>query len=486
MVNTSDRPNHDAQLSTPGPVRIHAHLKIEYVNPGSISPNPHPTKKHSKKQIEQIAASIRQFGIVSPLLVDSDQRLIAGEAVLAAAKLVGLDLVPVTRKDDLTEPEKRALALTLNRLSELSSWDEEALKLEFNYFLTIEPSLDFDLAITGFETADQDRILSLPAADPDGADDIPEIPEGTDKPVSSLNDLWHLGDHRFLHGDARNEPSYVRLMGGELAQLVACDPPYNVPIQGHVSGRASAREFPMASGEMSPAEFTDFLTTAFKLQAKYSIDGSAHFQFMDWRHMREMLDAGHAAYDELINLCVWVKDNAGMGSLWRSQHELIFVWKKGKGSHRNNVELGKHGRWRSNVWRYPGVNGFKRGRAKELGYHATPKSVSMIVDAIKDCSDRGGVVLDTFIGSGTTLIAAERTGRRCFGMDLDGVNVDIAIKRWQEFTGKEAVHADTNLTFAQMADRRASEQSEPDAGDDPAAVGGPVARRRVRTVRAAP
>jgi DNA modification methylase len=373
---------------------------------------------------------------------------------LAAAKNLGIAEVPIVCRDDLSEAEARALALTLNRLAELGSWDDEALKLELTFLLEVEPTLDFDVSMTGFETPDIDRILASSSHEDDPAEAIPEYDQHC-TPCTRIGDIWILGDHRLHCADATELESYVPLMAGERAQMVCSDAPYGVKINGHVSGlgRHQHREFVMG-GPMSRSELTSFLQTTFGHLAQHSVDGSIHFQFMDFRHMREMLDAGHAVYSELKNLCVWVKDNAGMGSLYRSQHELVFVWKNGTARHINNIELGRHGRSRSNVWSCPGANTFRRGRDEDLARHPTPKTVGLVIDMIKDCSRRNGVILDPFVGSGTTIIAAERTGRRCCGLELDPGYADVSVKRWQAFTKRKAIHAETHLTFDQMVDQR--------------------------------
>ena len=238
--------------------------------------------------------------------------------------------------------------------------------------------------------------------------------------------------------------------------MVFIDPPYNVPIDGNVCGSGSIkhREFAMAAGEMSETEFTDFLTTILGHLACHSISGSIHFICMDWRHILELLSAGRKVYAELKNLCVWNKDNGGMGSLYRSKHELVFVFKNGSERHINNVELGRHGRCRTNVWDYVGVNSLHEGRLDELAMHPTVKPVALVADAVLDCSKRDGIVLDCFGGSGTTLIAAEKTGRRGYLMELDPSYVDVTIKRFEKLTGKDAIHAENGSSFAEMRRER--------------------------------
>ena len=246
-------------------------------------------------------------------------------------------------------------------------------------------------------------------------------------------------------------------MGRDQAAMVFADPPYNVSIKS-IQGRSKIKhgDFAMACGEMSKAQFTAFLTETLGHAAEYSADGSIHFICMDWRHMEEMLGAGNAVYTQLKNLVVWNKTNAGQGSFYRSQHELIFAYKNGEGAHTNNFELGQHGRNRTNVWTYPGVNTFRAGRMDELTLHPTVKPVALVADAMRDCSRRGDIVLDPFIGSGTTILAAERVGRRAYGLELDPLYVDAALRRWQRFTKADAVLKGSRKTFDEIAEARAS------------------------------
>jgi DNA modification methylase len=317
--------------------------------------------------------------------------------------------------------------------------------------------LDFTLEATGFEMGEIDlRIASLeepPQRDDDPADVVPEVSAGP--PLSKIGDLWVLDRHRLLCGSALDSAVFAALMGEEPAAMVFVDPPYNVQIDGHASGLGAIRHrpFPMASGEMDRPEFTAFLGEAFCNLAAFSEDGSIHFVCMDWRHVEELLAAGREAYDELKNICVWVKDNAGMGSFYRSRHELVCVFKHGRNGHRNNIQLGQFGRNRSNVWHYPGANSFARysEEGNLLALHPTVKPVAMVADAILDCSARDDIVLDAFLGSGTTVIAAERTGRRCHGMELDPAYVDTSVRRWQKLTGGRARHAASGRSFDDLA-----------------------------------
>jgi DNA modification methylase len=342
-----------------------------------------------------------------------------------------------------------------NRLTEIATWDDRLLAEQLKA-LSVH-GLDFNIEVTGFEIGEIDlRIASLdepPERDDDSADAVSELPDGP--AVSKLGDLWLLDSHRVLCGSALETAAFGALMGEERAAAVFTDPPYNVPIDGHASGLGAIhhRSFPMASGEMDGAQFTAFLAAAFRNMASCSAAGSLHYICMDWRHVEELLAAAHGVFGEVKNLCVWVKDNAGMGSLYRSQHELVFVFKHGRHEHRNNVQLGRFGRNRSNVWRYPGGNSF--GRCTEEGnlsaLHPTVKPVALVADAILDCSARADIVLDPFLGSGTTVIAAERTGRRCCGLELDPLYVDTIVGRWQKLTGGSARHARTGRSFDDLA-----------------------------------
>ncbi len=265
-----------------------------------------------------------------------------------------------------------------------------------------------------------------------------------------------LGKHIVVCGDATDAATYKLLMGDEKAEFVFTDPPYNVKIDGNVSGlgRVKHREFAMASGEMSESQFTTFLSNAYALLCKYSTDGSIHQICMDWRHMREMLAAGDPNYSELKNVCIWNKSNGGMGTFYRSKHEMVFVWKNGSAPHINTFELGQDGRNRTNVWDYDGVNSMREGRMDELAMHPTVKPVAMVVDAIKDCSRRGSLVLDPFCGSGTILIAGEKIGRRVRAIELDPRYVDVAIRRWEQYSGKTAVLAPMGETFDEISESR--------------------------------
>lgn len=426
-------------------------LSVETVSVSSLRPCDRNPRTHTKQQIRQIASSIETFGWTNPILVDGSGGVIAGHGRLEAANLLGIEHVPTIRLADMSAAQIRAYIIADNRLAELAGWDDELLAIELQALTEID--LDFDIEITGFETAEIDVLIAgLNDADaPDEADRLPAIDE-TEPPVCQPGDLWLLGRHRLLCADATKVESYARLMEGERAHMVFTDPPYNVPIDGHVCGLGSIKhaEFAMAAGEMSESEFTAFLETVLCRLATHSTDGAIHFVCMDWRHLFELLTAGRKVYGELKNLCVWNKTNGGMGSLYRSKHELVAVFRAGRGPHINNVELGAHGRYRTNVWDYAGINTFGKERDAELAMHPTVKPVALVQDAILDCSCRGGIVLDAFSGSGTTIIAAERSGRRGFGLELDPKYVDATLKRFRDFTGEEPVHAESGFTFGEL------------------------------------
>jgi DNA modification methylase len=431
-------------------------LSIVYRRINELKPDPANPRRHTKKQIRKIADSIRAFDFNVPILTDRDKKIVAGHGRWLACHLLGITEVPTLCLDHLSPAQARAFRIADNRLTEISEWDDRLLGEQLNELSLL--GLDFNIEVTGFEMGEIDfRIASLDGlseADDDPADALPEMAAGP--PLSRLGDLWILGRHRVLCGSALDRHAFATLFGDERGAMVFTDPPYNVPIDGHASGLGAVhhRPFPMASGEMDSTQFTDFLKQAFDNLAAFTNDGSIHFVCMDWRHIAELTAAGRGVYGELKNLCVWVKDNAGMGSLYRSRHELVFVFKHGHGGHRNNVQLGRFGRNRSNVWDYPGANSFVRsGEGNLSALHPTVKPVAMVADAILDCSARGDIVLDGFLGSGTTVIAAERTGRRCYGLELDPGYADTIIRRWQKLTGGSALHSASGRSFDDLADQ---------------------------------
>lgn len=437
-------------------------ISIKYQPLADIRLDPKNPRAHSKRQIQQIAKSIQTFGFNVPILVDPNLNVIAGHGRVMACRELGWTEVPTICLDHLTPAQAKAYVIADNRLTENSTWDDQLLAESLKELSVL--NLDFSLEVTGFEMAEIDlRIEQQEEADKDVEDQV-DLPQPNAVAVSRLGDLWQLGHHRILCGNALIATDYDILLAGSQANAVFTDPPYNVKIDGHVAGkgRVQHREFAMAAGEMSIDQFTAFLGKVCNNLIANSTDGSIHFICMDWRHLPELLSAG-AVYTEFKNLCVWDKGSAGMGSLYRSQHELVLIFKNGKASHVNNVQLGKFGRYRTNVWKYPGVNSFARAtdEGNLLELHPTVKPVAMIADALFDCSNRGDVVLDPFLGSGSTLIAAERAGRHCFGMELDPLYVDTAIRRFQKLTVVKAVLASTGASFDEVQIERAANSAAP-------------------------
>lgn len=432
---------------------IHISRQIELLSVKALRPSPRNARTHSKAQIAQIAQSINQFGFTNPVLVDEMANVLAGHGRLQAALDLGLGEIPTLCIGGLSAAQKRALMLADNKIADNAGWDRDLLAVELGELSGLLEAEGLEIALTGFDIGEIDTLIrDLGNEDESQDDELPAL----GPPVADTGDLWLLGRHRLICADARDDAALVQLMDGAQAQMVFIDPPYNVPVQGHVQGRGAIkhREFAFASGEMSREAFTAFLTDCLGACARHSSDGSIHYVCMDWRHAGELMAAGDAVYTELKNLCVWVKSNAGQGSFYRSQHELIFVFKKGDAPHINSFGLGQGGRSRSNVWNYAGINSFRAGRLDELRMHPTVKPVALVADAMRDCSGRGGIVLDTFMGSGTTIMAAERLGRRAYGVEIDPIYVDVAIRRWLAITKADAILAQTGETYREVARRR--------------------------------
>ncbi len=420
-------------------------LTVVYQEIQRLLPYSRNARTHSKRQVEQIADSIKAFGFTNPILINASRVIVAGHGRVEAAKLLGMKKVPTIALENLDENEIRAYILADNKLAEKAGWDNAILAIELQHLTSVD--LGFDVTLTGFEIPEIDLILHENSS----AQQEEPVEINTGPAATKPGDVWLLGDHRLVCGDALDGSTYSALMNDRKADVVFSDPPYNVKIDGNVCGKGAVRhrEFAMASGEMSEGEFVNFLSKAFEHLARNSHPGSIHFICMDWRHAGELLIAGKRAYDTLLNLCVWAKDNGGMGSFYTSQHELVFVFRNGAESHRNNVQLGKYGRNRTNLWKYPGVNTLSRSgdEGNLLAMHPTVKPVAMIADAILDCSAPGDLVLDNFSGAGSTIMAAERVGRICYAIELDSRYVDTAVKRWEKQTGRDAIHAQTGEHF---------------------------------------
>jgi DNA modification methylase len=411
-------------------------------------------RTHSRKQIQQIAESIGRFGFTNPVLVSDDGQIIAGHGRVEAAKQLGWKTVPTLALSHLSEAERRAYVLADNKLALNAGWDREILAIELQGLVDLE----FDVELTGFSLAEIDLLLDEASdADPDSPDASEDhVPAAAGPPVSRQGDLWSLGRHRLLCGDTRSAADLDRLMDGARADLIFTDPPYNVAIDGNVCGLGAIRhrEFAFASGEMSKSQFTEFLASTLSNLSRTMRDGAIAFVCMDWRHMGELLAAGESAFTELKNLVVWNKTNGGMGAFYRSKHELVFVFKQGTAPHTNSFGLGETGRYRTNVWDYAGISSIGTVRSEELAMHPTVKPVALIADAIRDCSRRGEIVLDGFGGSGSTLIAAEKTGRSARLIEYDERYCDTIVRRWEGLTGKRARLSDFGQFFDDVAEGR--------------------------------
>jgi DNA modification methylase len=436
-------------------------ITVEAMGITRLRPYPRNARVHSKKQIRQIADSIQRFGFTNPVLISDDGEIIAGHGRVEAAKLMGMDSVPTLRLSHLDAAQRRAYVIADNKLALNAGWDREVLAIELQALIDLE----FDVEVTGFSLAEIDFVLEEAqesAPDPDQAAENSTPPLGDDmSAVTRCGDVWLLGRHQLLCGDSRNPDTFERLLPGDRADLVFTDPPYNVPIDGHACGlgRIRHRAFAMGVGEMSSEAFTAFLQATLGHAAASCRDGAIAFVCMDWRHMGELLAAGRTVFSEFKNLCVWNKTNGGMGSFYRSKHELVFVFKVGGAPHTNTFELGDSGRYRTNVWDYAGVNTLRRGRMEDLAMHPTVKPVALVADAIRDCSRRNEIVLDPFGGSGTTLIAAEKTGRQARLVEFDPAYCDQALHRFEQVTGKQARLAATGQSFEDVAEAR---RPEPD------------------------
>ena len=438
---------------------------VEEIDCGQLKTSPRRVRRALKHQSKHIQAGLKKFGQIAPVLVDDQNAIIYGQEFYDAARVLDWKTIRVIRVSHLSELDIRKCRLFFEKISDLNEWDEDALHLEIQEIALLDPEIELDLP--GFEAAEIDLVLStLDVEQEVDEDDIVESLRSSTPTVCRVGDLWHLREHRLAVGDALESQTYAKLMDGKRAQLTLTDPPYNVRIAGHVSGLGSAqhREFAFASGEMTGDEFPTFLTNVLRCATSVSVNGALVYVFMDWRHQPDLLTAATAAALTQINLCVWTKTNAGMGSFYRSQHELVYVGKKGTAPHLNTIQLGKYGRNRTNVWSYAGMNTFHKDRDELLAAHPTVKPVAMIADAICDSTNRGDIVLDPFAGSGTIFLAAERTGRRAYGIEIDPEYCELAIDRWERKTGRKAIHSETGLTRDELLDRRrpARKRSMPD------------------------
>lgn len=434
---------------------------IEHVPTGELVPFERNARKHDARQVLKLAGIIRRAGFLVPIIVDGAGVIVAGHGRWAAAKELGLERVPVIRITHLSDEEVRAFRLADNRLAELSSWDEKTRALELRDLVLVD--VDFGIMeLTGFEMGEIDVAISS-LEDPVSRDRADEVPEPPRSSAVRQGDLFHLGPHRLLCGSSLEAESYDLLLGGQKVQAGFTDPPYNVPIAGHVSGlgKVRHREFVEASGEMSEGEFTVFLRRYLDHARAASAEGALHYVCMDAAHTFELLGAARQAELSFRTTCTWAKTNAGMGSLYRQQTEFVHVFRNGaKASHTNNVQLGRFGRNRTTLWTYPGANTFRKGRMEDLADHPTVKPWALVADAIRDCTRTGEAVLDGFCGSGTTIIAAQKTGRVCFGIEFDPLYIEVAIRRFEKLTGEKAHHAQSGMTLAELTYARSLPEND--------------------------
>jgi DNA modification methylase len=431
-------------------------LEILYLPIKAVKPSPHAARQHNQHQRRKLKRLLKKFGQVTSIIVDENHFIIDGHAVHEMMVELGYDEIAVVVVANRTEAEVRALRLALNRIGLDTQWDAPKLKAEFEALI----ALSFDLNLTAFYAVEIDMALSIDAPTGNTVEEVAAaVVEAQNGPtVTQPGDIWRLGRHVVACGDARDAGHLRALVGEARVTVVFADAPDNVRIDGFVSGlgKNQHREFAMAPGEMSKEQFISFLIAFIAALKPTLADGAILYMCMDWRHAGELLEAAAQQELEFKNLCIWVKSNAGMGSFYRSQHELVFVFKHGDAAHQNNFGLGQHGRSRTNVWQYRGVNAFGKDRTELLGIHPTCKPTAMIADALLDVSRRGEIVLDPFLGSGSTLIAAENVGRVCIGNEIDPAYCDVAVRRWEKQTGRDAVNATTSETFAAVAERIAT------------------------------
>lgn len=391
---------------------------IEYAN---------NSREHPKSQQNKLLASVKEFGFTNPILIDEKNMVLAGHGRLMIAKRLGMVSVPTITIANMTDAEKKAYILADNAIATKAGWSKEMLRTELRGLV----DLGFDVELTGFDTLEIDTLISM--GDEEPTDDVVELPEKRTPPICRVGDLWHIGWHRLFVGDARALDSYERLLGDERAELIISDPPYGCAIVGNVSRNPNAQDFVMGCDGTGPELSHGLLRPALKCMRVYAKPGAIAFIFMDWRGLPALWEAAQGVFHEIKNLIVWSKTNASMG-FYRSAHELLYVFKVSPGKHIDNFGLRRH---RTNVWVYPGANTFRRGRKEDLDSHPTIKNKNMIADAILDVSKPGAIVLDSFAGSGTTLVAAHMTNRRGFGIELDESYADLILKRLSEAAGEE-------------------------------------------------
>ncbi len=443
--------NQSRSLSSPRRNDLRPDLVKEDRPTDSLRPANRRTRRATAEHKAEIRATIERLGFCVPILITRDGVIINGHAAWEVAKELGLPTVPCIIIDHLSEDEVRVLALAVNRLAEKGEWILPELQAEFAELI----NLDVPFEVSGFSLPKIEIILT-PVNETDAEVEEVAAPDFENEPIARRGDLWQAGDHRILCGDACDPKNYELLMEGATATAGITDVPFNVKIDGHVSGlgKTRHREFVAASGEMTDEEYRDFLVSSIGGLAPHLKEGGLFASFIDWRNLVHLLASASKLGLDQINLVVWNKDNAGMGSLYRSKHELFPIFKKGTAAHINNVELGRHGRWRSNVWDYAGASTIGSDARDGLAVHPTVKPVAMLADALRDITNIGDIVIDPFLGSGSTMMAAEETRRVCRGMELDPRYVDVILNRWKDQTGVEPVLISTGQTFSEVAQHR--------------------------------
>lgn len=442
------RSNYDA-------IRVH----IEHVALQRVSPAARPLKKHRNQYIAKLAAGISRFGFLVPMLVDEEYRLVSGHARLAAAQLNKLEQVPVVRIDHLTEEQRRILAIFENKIAQESEFDEEALNLEFEELRLTEPELE--LTDSGFAIGEIDVLAGRTRTK--ALDDLDYVAEEPPErpPITRPGDEWLCGRHHIICADSTDPEVIAQLAAGAKFRQLIADCPYNLPTRAFSSsGRFG--NFQMAAGEMDRTEFIAFLGRFLAAAIPQLLDGALLYTFMDAKHIGELLAAAEGAGLDYKQLLVWVKGSAGLGSFYRSGHELIGVFKYGQAPSQNNIQLGRYGRNRSNVLSYPGVMGTASGK-RALTLHPTVKNIAMIADLILDASSPGDNILDSFGGSGTTMIAAEKTDRTAYLCELSPAFVDVTVERFNALGGEQARLKSTGQTFEEVRAERLEPAPEREA-----------------------
>lgn len=450
---------------------------LDWMDIGTLEFSKRRLSKENERQHRQLMASIAKFGFITAIVVKG-REVVVGEARLRAALELGVERVPAVDVGHLNAAEVRQFRIADNRLAELREWDPIALRAEFDEIIVLEP--DLNIEAMGYEIPEFDIALQSPADAIDPDDGPVPVSETT---FSRPGDVWEIDGHAIMCGDARSRTDWRAILGGKSPAVIIADPPWNCPVKSHMGGKGAIQhpEFVMASGEMSDAEFLGFQRDWLACACEYSVPGGLLYVASDWRALHATTEAAHSCDLEQINLCVWRK-TPGMGSMYRSAHELFLVLRKSGAQHQNNIRLGAYGRFRSNCWDYPGASSFGIGR-EALAIHPTAKPVALLRDIFLDCTRRGDVVVDPFSGSGSTLIAAQRTGRAARVIELDPRYVDAAVRRYEQVFGRAPRLRSSGLTFKELQAERTTDaprDKRPATKTDDLSHSASVARARKR------